>query len=197
MPFLGGAIEPRQQKTWLQEETEAHSVFSLEGMLHNDLSTILPQHMLPDIITVVRAIPMTPNGKPDRRSLLDAAPAKRPSAAIQAPATELERLPADIVQDILQVRGVDVHTPFFEMGVNSLKMLRIQNRLQVLLRRTVPIVDLLGYPTIHQLAGRLGTTMEPETSPLREACAPGDPKPSRRMDKRNAFLEARRKDRRK
>lgn len=88
------------------------------------LRHILPEYMLPSAYVALESIPLTPNGKIDRRALPD--PYKRATRlnVYTAPATAMERLIAKIWQDLLQVERVSVEDNFFELGGHSLLSLR-------------------------------------------------------------------------
>ena len=88
------------------------------------LRHILPEYMLPSAYVALESIPLTPNGKVDRRALPD--PYKRATRlnVYTAPATAMERLIAKIWQDLLQVERVSVEDNFFELGGHSLLSLR-------------------------------------------------------------------------
>src|SRR4029434_9280795 len=89
----------------------------------------LPDYMLPSAIVPLKALPMTTNGKVDRRAL----PLLEPRAAQArrfgvAPHTEAERGLAAIWCDLLGVDRVDVDDNFFEAGGHSLPMVRLPAR---------------------------------------------------------------------
>jgi amino acid adenylation domain-containing protein len=98
------------------------------------------------------------------------------STDINSPETELEQQLSEMVQAILQVDSVDIDTNFFELGVNSLKILQIQNQLQ-LLGQKVSIVTLFKYRTIRQLASHLKHSHQ-TISPLPQITPEPDERPS-------------------
>jgi acyl carrier protein len=113
----------------------------------------LPDYMLPSLIVLVEALPLTPNGKVDRKALL--APELSASTSdvdYLPPTNDVERVIADIWQDILDLETVGIHDNFFDLGGHSLLLAGVRVRLQEALNRDVPVVDLFHYPTISALA---------------------------------------------
>ncbi|BFH67908.1 hypothetical protein J27TS7_37260 [Paenibacillus dendritiformis] len=119
------------------------------------LAAKVPDYMIPSHFVQLDRIPMTPNGKLDRRAL--PAPAERACSVQDAalPRTELERLIAEAWQDVLELESVGIHDKYFEVGGNSINLIQLQSKLQRQLKREVPIVTLFQYPTVHELAAYL------------------------------------------
>jgi amino acid adenylation domain-containing protein len=126
------------------------------GELHSFLKEKLPAYMLPAAFVFLDALPVTANGKLNRRAL-PAPDAARPalSASYLAPATELERRIAEIWQDVLGVDQIGMRDNFFELGGHSLLLVQMHGRLNEILRQQVSIVDLFKYPTVASLATHL------------------------------------------
>lgn len=71
------------------------------------------------------------------------------------PQTELERIIASIWQTILELEDIGIHNNFFDLGGRSIHIIQIHGRLQKLLKRDIPILDLFTYPTIRSLSQHL------------------------------------------
>lgn len=123
--------------------------------LRDYLAAKLPDYMIPSHVVPLEHIPLTPNGKLDRKAL--PAPADRVRSARDAalPRTELERLIAEAWQAVLELESVSIHDKYFEVGGNSINLIQLQSKLQRQLKREVPIVTLFQYPTVHELAAYL------------------------------------------
>ncbi len=112
----------------------------------------LPAYMVPAFFVELDDFPLTPNGKIDTRALPD------PVEGIEAtarPASELER---DILAVWAQVLGHDrigIGDNFFEIGGNSLRVVRVQAALEKLLGRPVSSARLFEHFTIRSLAAHL------------------------------------------
>ncbi len=124
--------------------------------LRDFLTQRLPSQMIPAIFMILAAMPLTPNGKIDRRAL-PKPEGERPDlkSVYVIPQTEIEQKIADVWKPILQVEKVGIDDNFFEVGGNSLLMMQVQNRLQHHLEQPLSIVELLQYPTIRLLATHL------------------------------------------
>ncbi|WP_162903335.1 non-ribosomal peptide synthetase, partial [Taibaiella koreensis] len=88
----------------------------------------LPHFMIPDRIFLLDRIPLTMNGKVDKRALLAAA-ALQPGKTYAAPETEQEKIVAGIWQQLLGMEKVSVTDNFFQIGGHSLKVGQFINRL--------------------------------------------------------------------
>ena len=62
----------------------------------------------------------------------------------------------DVWNETLGIKGSGVHDNFFDLGGDSLLIVRVRSRLEVLLKKAISIVDLFQYPTIHSLAQFVG-----------------------------------------
>ncbi|MEU3554840.1 non-ribosomal peptide synthetase [Streptomyces fragilis] len=120
------------------------------GLLRDHLRATLPDHMVPDAYVALDALPLSANGKVDRRALPDASTARplAPSTAFVAPATALERAVADIWSTVLDVERIGVHDDFFELRGNSLKVTQVAAALSSDLRVDVPLRALFETPTV-------------------------------------------------
>ncbi|OWA19269.1 hypothetical protein B9W68_01910 [Streptomyces sp. CS227] len=120
------------------------------GLLRDHLRATLPDHMVPDTYVALDALPLSANGKIDRRGLTDAdgATPLAPSTAYVAPATVLERAVAGIWTTVLDVDRIGVHDDFFERGGNSLMVTQVAAVLASDLRVDVPLRALFETPTV-------------------------------------------------
>ena len=112
----------------------------------------VPAWMVPSHIEVLDTMPLTANGKIDRRSLPE--PTARPRRG-RTPIGNLERLIASVWQEVLGVTDVGVYDNFFDLGGRSLLLVRVQARLTALLKKEISMLELFRQPTIHALAAHL------------------------------------------
>jgi acyl-CoA synthetase (AMP-forming)/AMP-acid ligase II len=115
----------------------------------------LPEYMVPSVIAEIGAVPQLPNGKVNRRALPAPEPQRQSEEPLVAPATESERIIADVWKDLLNVKAVGVHDNFFDLGGHSLLVIQLHSRLSRKLDRALTVLDLFVYPTIHALASHL------------------------------------------
>jgi hypothetical protein len=116
----------------------------------------LPEPMVPSAFVALEAVPLTPNGKIDRKNL--PAPELAPASgrvAYAAPGTDLERTIASAWQEVLPQTWVGVNDNFFEMGGHSLLMVQVHGRLKKKLGRDVSLIKMFRYPTVSLLAAHL------------------------------------------
>jgi len=123
----------------------------------NDLQSFLrqrlPEYMMPSAFVLLKSLPLTANGKIDRRSL-PVPDSVRPelAAAYVAPQTDIERAIATIWQEMLHLDRVGIHDNFFDLGGHSLLIVQLYSKLQGVFNRTISITDIFKYPTINSLA---------------------------------------------
>jgi amino acid adenylation domain-containing protein len=99
--------------------------------LRNWLGHSLPEYMIPSLFVFLPSLPMTPNGKVDRKQL--PAPEdlrRRPAPANLSPQTETERQLAQMVAEVLHLDAVDVDDSLFDLGADSLHMFQLIARAQ-------------------------------------------------------------------
>ncbi|HLM55062.1 MAG TPA: amino acid adenylation domain-containing protein [Pyrinomonadaceae bacterium] len=126
------------------------------GGLRDFLKEQLPEYMIPSAFVRLEAMPLTPNGKLDRKALPAPEGASREaSEPYVAPRSELESLIAGVWQEALGVERVGVNDNFFGLGGHSLLMIRVNSRLREALRAELPVVEMFKYPTVSTLAEHL------------------------------------------
>ncbi|WP_415649083.1 amino acid adenylation domain-containing protein [Serratia ureilytica] len=131
---------------------------TLAGALRQHVSAALPDYMVPSAWVVVAALPLSPNGKLDRRALPEPQGIQS-QAAYEAPQGERETLLAEIWRELLNVEQVGRHDNFFELGGHSLMAVRLTNRLQQM-EWQLPLQTLFANPTLHVVAQQLQRTSE-------------------------------------
>ncbi len=115
----------------------------------------LPRYMLPARIQLLDALPLSSNGKVNRKALPEIELAQSINEEYVAPRTELEATIANILGEVLVMEKIGTHTNFFDLGANSLSLIRFHHQLQAMLQRTIPMVDIFRYTCIEALAQHL------------------------------------------
>ncbi len=120
------------------------------------LAARLPEYMVPSVFMPVNAIPLTPNGKVDRRRL-PPPDAQRlvPDAAHVPPRNQLEQTVARIWCEALGVPSVGVTDNFFDLGGHSLLIVKVHAELHAALAHDLSVVEMFQYPTVRALADRI------------------------------------------
>jgi amino acid adenylation domain-containing protein len=135
--------------------------------LRNFLKEKLPEYMVPAVVVLLKALPMTPNGKIDRRAL-PAPDRSRPELEkpFVAPRDDLELQLAQIWEEVLGVRPVGVTDNFFELGGHSLLAVRLFALIEKRLGKKLPLTAIFQGATVEHLAGviRQQATHGPQSS---------------------------------
>lgn len=128
------------------------------------LAAELPDYMVPAAFVRVERIPLTPNGKVDRKALRPPA-AARSSRTFVAPRTETERALMGIWCEVLRIDRVGVEDGFLELGGHSLQAMRILSRIRRDFGVALTLADLLTGASIADIATAIntaGATATPE-----------------------------------
>jgi amino acid adenylation domain-containing protein/FkbH-like protein/thioester reductase-like protein len=94
------------------------------------LKSVLPEYMVPAAFVMLDSMPLTPNGKLDRRALPDPQMDAYTSRTYEPPRGPIEEVLAQIWQELLGVERVGRHDNFFELGGHSLLIVQMMDRLR-------------------------------------------------------------------
>ncbi|UHA73128.1 non-ribosomal peptide synthetase [Paenibacillus sp. 481] len=120
--------------------------------LRTVMSQQLPSYMLPTYFVSLERMPLTPNGKLDRKALPAPEGLIQTGTAFQAPRTPVEQKLAEIWQDVLGIPEVSVLDNFFEIGGHSLRATTLVTKIHKEMNKQVPLRDVFQHPTIEQMA---------------------------------------------
>jgi amino acid adenylation domain-containing protein/non-ribosomal peptide synthase protein (TIGR01720 family) len=124
----------------------------LEGELRKKAQERLPDYMVPASIMVVDRIPLTENGKVDRRALpVPVAPQDLGTAYVD-PRTGEEEILASVFAELLGAERVGVHDSFFDLGGHSLLATQVISRIRAVFGVDLPLRALFDSPTVGGLA---------------------------------------------
>jgi len=116
----------------------------------------LPEFMLPSACLFLDKMPLSPNGKVDRKKLPPLEPAVvARSGAGAAPGTEAEAAVAAVWKKVLGGNAIGLDDNFFEVGGNSLLIAEVESELRPHFGTQFTITDLFEHPTVRTLAARL------------------------------------------
>ena len=113
----------------------------------------LPDYMIPSAIVRMEKLPLTANGKIDRKALR--APADGLLAVkgeFEPPTDAIEQMLTRLWSKVLKVQRVSLHDNFFELGGHSLLAVRIISDIEKVFKKRLPLATLLQAPTVGQLA---------------------------------------------
>ena len=131
--------------------------------LHQHCTTRLPDYMVPGTFVGIASIPLTPNGKIDRRQLPDPDETAGGSTAV-APRTPVEQRISALWAEVGVVAGVDDR--FFQVGGNSILVVRLISRIQAEFDINLPIKVLFERPTIAGMAAAVEEQIRAEIAAL-------------------------------
>jgi len=155
--------------------------------LRTALAAALPAHLVPSVIVVLAALPLTPQNKIDRSAL--PAPARQAAVGRLAPLTPQERTLAAIWADVLGVDAVQAGDDFFELGGDSILAARTLARVRDELGVHLTVRDVFTARSVAALAPLLGE--QPAAAP-REPIPPAPrevPLPLSNAQRRLWFLD--------
>jgi amino acid adenylation domain-containing protein len=128
-----------------------------ENILKKYLESILPKYMIPASIILLDNIPITSNGKLDRKSLPDAQPVTQPNVNNDKPLNVTEELIWNSWESLLGVKPVNRNANFFDSGGHSLLATRLIARLRVALSLDISVKSIFENPTPATLKTYLDT----------------------------------------
>ncbi|HLL81775.1 MAG TPA: amino acid adenylation domain-containing protein, partial [Longimicrobium sp.] len=141
--------------------------------LRERLGRELPEYMVPAAFVALERLPLSPNGKLDRRAL----PAPEGDAyarrSYEAPLGEVEAALAGIWTELLRVERVGRYDDFFELGGHSLLAARTMSRLRLEHGIELRLNAFFDHPTLEALAAAATAAPPPAPEPALEALARG------------------------
>ncbi|PSB01376.1 non-ribosomal peptide synthetase [Merismopedia glauca] len=144
----------------LQTNLTAQLIPQLRKFLPNKL----PEYAIPNDFIVLDKLPLTANGKIDRRALPSPESYNSKNEAYIPPKTDVEAIVAQIWQKVLNVEKVGIKDNFFDLGGHSLLVGQVHGQLQEKLQQDVSIVEMFQYPTVSTLAAHLSDKTKPQGS---------------------------------
>nr|WP_269671021.1 non-ribosomal peptide synthetase [Paenibacillus sp. 481] len=129
------------------------------GTLRAELTQTLPSYMIPSYFIQLKQMPLTSNGKIDKKALPEPEYNFRTNTEYVAPRTQMEVHMAQIWQDVLGISNVGVKHNFFDLGGNSIKVLELVSKLQKELAVEVPLRTVFEAPTLEELSYELTAFM--------------------------------------
>jgi amino acid adenylation domain-containing protein len=124
--------------------------------LRRHLKKDLPEYMVPSEFVTMSRLPISPNGKIDRKAL----PSPERAALVAesdfaAPNDTLEQILCHLWATILRIKRVGLHDNFFELGGHSLLALRLSVEIEKVCKKRLPLASFLQAPTVAELAAVL------------------------------------------
>jgi acyl carrier protein len=141
----GEKAAEKQLVAYVVPVQQVPTVSELNGFLRQKL----PEYMVPSAFMFLDTLPLTANGKIDRRHL-PVPDQNRPEqeSSFVAPRTPVEELLAQIWAEVLKLDQVGIHDNFFELGGHSLSLTQVASRIQRDFLVSLPLRILFDAPTI-------------------------------------------------
>ncbi|QYX31923.1 non-ribosomal peptide synthetase [Sphaerospermopsis torques-reginae] len=130
--------------------TESEKTANLAVEVREYLKNNLPNYMVPSQIMVLENLPLTANGKINRRAL--PAPNTTTAADVEIPATPTEEILASLWQGLLKVKSISRSDNFFELGGNSLLATQLITRIRDGFQVEIPVRKVFEQSILSELA---------------------------------------------
>ncbi|TGV30037.1 amino acid adenylation domain-containing protein, partial [Mesorhizobium sp. M00.F.Ca.ET.186.01.1.1] len=131
--------------------------------LRTYLSATLPAYMVPSAFVFLEQLPLSANGKVDRKALPQPEDAAASAAVYVAPRNEWEAKLAAIWESVLGVEPIGVHDHFFELGGHSLLATQAVSRLKEAFGVNVPLRTLFEHPDVAGMSEKLAGLLEEQS----------------------------------
>jgi acyl-coenzyme A synthetase/AMP-(fatty) acid ligase/acyl carrier protein len=113
----------------------------------------LPDNMIPSYFMQLEEIPLTNSGKVDVKALPEIGRFQmKLEKAYIPPGTDMEKTIADTWKDVLKLDEMGIHDNFFDVGGNSLDIIKVNAQLKKMTNKNISIVSMFRYSTIYSLA---------------------------------------------
>jgi thioesterase domain-containing protein/acyl carrier protein len=167
---LRGHPRVREAATLLRQEAGGEKELAVyivpDGTVHAReirafLSERLPAYMVPAQVTTLDALPLTANGKLDRKRLAVPLARRAASRVVVGPADPTQLRLVEMWERVLEVSPLGITDDFFELGGHSLLAADFMAQVEKTFGRKVPVAELFKAPTIEQFA-RVLARIEPD-----------------------------------
>jgi amino acid adenylation domain-containing protein len=119
----------------------------------NYLATKLPDYFIPYEIKIIKELPITPNGKLDKKALVNNYNQNHIEGVVHTePRTESEKLVATIWKESLNIDQIDIFSNFFEIGGNSIRAVKLIFEIKKQTGKQIPISSLFENSTVEKFA---------------------------------------------
>jgi thioesterase domain-containing protein/acyl carrier protein len=151
--MAGATVEEESVRHNLEDEDREMEAGELSAMLRTHLAGQLPEYMVPATYVRLDRMPLTPNGKLDRKAL--PAPEREDARGYEEPQGETESKLTKIWERVLETSQVGRHDNFFELGGHSLLVMQLMVEVQRSFGINISLRDVFMSPTVAELASAL------------------------------------------
>lgn len=153
-----------REDQWGDKYICAYVVGEVEGnevdvaQIKSELAKLFPSYMLPAYFHSMNELPVTTNGKLNKRALPE--PELRGNKDYAAPRNQMEASVVTVFKDVLNLEQVSIHDSFFELGGHSLKATRVVNAIESTIGTRIPLRVLFERSSVAELAEYLKHAQE-------------------------------------
>jgi amino acid adenylation domain-containing protein len=134
-----------------------------DAEIKRNLRERLPEYMIPEAILLLEEIPLTANGKVDRKKLPDVKDGGgRPEQEYMMTRTPIEEILLGVFEEVLKVERVRREDNFFDLGGHSLLAMQVVSRVRKVFGVEIGVVSIFEEATVEGLAQRIEEAMEAE-----------------------------------
>ena len=141
-------------QSYANNPLQAKAARKLVPQLQTYTAQKLPDYMMPSAFVILESLPLTANGKINRRALRAFYDAIKPQLSENyiAPRTPVEQVLVKIFAEVLGLKRVGIYDNFFELGGHSLLATQLVSRVRDALRIELPLRSVFEAPTIAQIS---------------------------------------------
>ena len=173
-----GGAEQRLVAYVVPQDADLDSA-ALVTTLRTELAAQLPDYMLPSAFVRLAELPLTSNGKLDRKALPAPDDEAYASRAYVAPQGALEQAMAGLWQALLETQQVGREDDFFELGGHSLLAVRLMVHIRQTFGAELPVVTLFANPTLAALSRAVAEAGGDLAAPVESSSIPALPRDGR------------------
>lgn len=134
--------------------------------IRRELHKKVPEYMIPRYFHQIKEFPITSTGKVDREKLLNIKLEIKRDNQNNQPQNQLQHQLVSIWKEVLEINDVGINDNFFDIGGDSIKGMRVINKIQDKLEEIVHVASLFEFPTIYEFSKNLESYREKETYKL-------------------------------
>ncbi|MEH2022780.1 amino acid adenylation domain-containing protein [Nostoc sp.] len=152
--FTHSTAHSRPWQSYANNPLQAKAARKLVPQLQTYVAQKLPEYMMPSAFVVLESLPLTANGKVNRRALRAFNDVMKPQLSENyiAPRTSVEQVLMKIFVEVLGLKHVGIYDNFFELGGHSLLATQLVSRVRDVLRVELPLRSVFEAPTIAQIS---------------------------------------------
>ncbi|CAH9063363.1 Tyrocidine synthase 3 [Pseudoalteromonas holothuriae] len=152
----------KQLVAYLVLDSELKIAHIDEQAVRRYLATKLPNYMVPSKFMVLKQLPLSANGKVDRKQL--PAPNWQSQHKVVPPSTPTEQIVLDIWTDVLSHNEIGIETNFFELGGSSVHLIQVASKINAKMNGTFNVVSFFEHSTVKEMARFVDLEMGQQSS---------------------------------